>query len=911
MTNPFWSLPKSRVIHQLDTDEVRGLTSVDVRKRLARYGQNRLVGKSGPSSIEIYFRQFKSPLLYILLFAAAFSAFEREWSEVTVIMAVVVLNSLIGFFQERKAEKTMASLRKILSPKAKVLRAGQVQKIDVTQLVPGDIIMVEAGDRVPADARIISCQGLRVNQAALTGESVPAHKSDSVVSAETALIDRVNMLFMSTLVVTGKAKAVVVGSGMKTEIGAIAQEVSSVKELPENMQKQLNVLGRWLLIIAGVSAGVSFLIGAISGISGSEMLKVAITLMVSIIPEGLPIAVTVTLSVGLLRVYRKGAIIRKLAATETLGSTTVICVDKTGTLTEGKMMVERLFVGNEQIDVTGEGYQLSGNFSHDNKQIDPHKRPALQQLLQMASLATMSTISEKDLKNDHVAATTDPTETALAVVAAKAGYYAFAQEKKFPEVLEIPFEQELLYSTSVHDYGRNFRYLVKGAPEKILSLSTSLLGQTGRPAKLLRDTRSALEQFAHTQAAEGYRVTALGYVDYPKNTPVNSNQVKNLTFVGYIMMEDPIRHEVASAIEKARQAGIRVVMITGDHLLTAESIGKRLGLLKDNLIAVHADEISRKDYQTIGVVARATPTQKLKLIEQFQRSGAVVAMTGDGVNDAPALKKSDIGIAMGQAGTDVAVEASDMVLLKDSFYSIVEAVEQGRLIWENTKKVVFLLVSTSLADAGLIIGALMFSLPLPLVPVQILWLNLVTDGLTSMALTVEPEEKNLMRSRPRRISESFINRSVIIRMLLLSAVMVLVTVWIYQVSLPQGVEYARTVALTMMVFFQLANVFNSRSAEQSVFSMPFWSNRLLLVTVFASAIVHYMALKLPFLQNLLGTVELGFGSIMLLLALSLTIILVDELRKFILLTMRRWAIAELTGQEEYNKANGTEKRLTD
>lgn len=901
MTNNFWSRPLERVLHEYGTDPVRGLTSTEAKRRLQQHGPNQLKGNNGPSLLAIYLRQYKSPLLYILLFAAAFSAVQRDWEEVVVILLVVLINSMIGFLQERKAEQAMSRLRLILSPKARVIRNGTEQKIEAAQVVVGDIIKIEAGDRIPADARIIQSQGLRVNQAALTGESIPAHKKTGVVGAEVALIDRTNMLWMSTLVVTGQGVAVVTATGMRTELGTIAREVSEVKDLPENLQRQLLQLGRWLLVIAIIASGLSFVVGALSGISAAEMLKVAISLLVSVVPEGLPIAVTVTLSVGLLRVYRRGAVIRKLAATETLGSTTTICVDKTGTLTEGLMMVERVYTLGQEVEVTGDGYKLSGDFLVEKKRIDPHRAPALKALLQFASLATMSTINEKDLKKDEATALTDPTETALAVVAAKAGYYAFAQERTNPEVLDIPFDQELRYSTSVHEFGRNYRYIVKGAPEKILALSSSVVSAGGKVTRLLGATRSALEEYAHGLAAQGYRVTALGYVDYPKRVPVRASQVKNLTFVGYFAMTDPIRKEVAGAIEKAASAGIRVIMITGDHLLTAESIGKRLGLLRDGLKAVHADEIHRQDMSSIGVIARATPSQKLQMIERLQRRGQIVAMTGDGVNDAPALKKADIGIAMGRGGTDVAIETSDMVLVQDSFVSIVAAIEQGRIIWENLKKAVFLTVSTSLAAVALIIATLLYELPLPLIAVQILWLNLVTDGITAMALTVEPAERNVMKLPPRSPKERFIGTADLIRMLLLSVTMTIVAIAFYRFSLPYGVEYARSVTLTVMVFMQLANVFNSRSATQSIFSIPFFSNRLLLVMVLTSATVHLLALSNSLVGGLLGMTPLEPAALLVLAIASLVIILVDELRKFSLLLLQNWARVYTAAEERAAK----------
>lgn len=896
-----WSLPKERLLRELGTNPIRGLNQHEVRLSLSRHGPNRLTSHNGANNLKILLRQFQSPLLYILFFAAIFSGWEGSWSEVVVILLVAVLNGAIGFLQERKAEHTMASLRKILSPKARVIRDGIEEKIDADKVVIGDVIKVEAGDRVPADARIIESQGLRVNQASLTGESVPAHKKDTVIASSSALIDRTNMLYMSTLVVSGQATAAVSAIGMKTEIGSIAREVSEVKELPENLQQQLAKLGRTLVILAAVSSLVALLIGLTVGVELREMVKVAISLLVSIIPEGLPVAVTVILSVGLLRLSRRGAIVRKLTAAETLGSTTIICVDKTGTLTEGKMMVEKLYAGLQELEVTGDGYELSGRFKADNRYVDPHKLPAVKQLLQLASLATVSTITERDLRDDKAKELTDPTETSLSVVAAKAGYYAFSQEKDFPEVLEIPFDQELRYSASVHQFGKTHRYIVKGAAEKILSLSEYVIGAQGKATRLLTKSSAALEEYAHQQASQGFRLVALAYSDYPSSLPVKATQVKNLTFVGFFSIADPIRRDAGPSITKALKAGVQVMMITGDHLLTASSIGRKLGLVGPNKQAIHADELGRHDLAKIGVIARATPSQKLQIVERLQRQGQVVAMTGDGVNDAPALKKADIGIAMGRSGTDVAVEAAEMVLTSDSFGSIVEAIGEGRLIWENIKKAVFLLVSTCLADAALIIITLLLKLPLVLLPVQILWLNLVTDGLTAMALTTEPAEQNLMRNSPKR-SKQFIAAGDVFRMILLSAVMAICSVLVFRHYLPNSTAVAQTMVLTSMVFFQLFNLLNIRSSEQSIFKMPFLGNPLLLVVLITSAVVHLFALAFEPLRTLLGITQVGLGGIGLTILVASSIVVVDELRKLVIRLLKNWALKAVS-KGEYTKAN--------
>ncbi|MEX1051973.1 MAG: HAD-IC family P-type ATPase, partial [Patescibacteria group bacterium] len=881
------ALPKQRVLAQLHTNELHGLANAEAARRVRRHGSNELSRKNGPSQSEIWLRQLKSPLIYILMLADVFALVQREWTDATVISVVIVANAVIGYLQERKAENVMAKLRQILSPTAKVIREGVEQKMAARLVVPGDIIVLEAGDRVPADARILQCQNLRVNQATLTGESLPAHKREATVAPATALIDRVNMLYSTTLVISGQASAVVTGTGMGSEIGKITREVAEVREKPENLERQINRVARVVLAVTTMFLLLLFVVGLAYQLPPVELLKVLLSLLVSIVPEGLPVAITVTLSVGLLRIFRKHAIIRKLSAAETLGSATVVCVDKTGTITEGKLMVEKIFTGGVEYDVTGEGYRLSGDFFRDRQPVSIKKERGAGLLLQLVSLVTSSTINREDLKRDHARELTDPTETALAVVAAKGGWFAFEQERDFPEVAELPFDQELRFSGSIRRLDKRERRIIKGAPESVLGRSTKVLNG-GQERRLSAQTISLLEQRADGYASAGYRVVALAYGDVASGGQHSLKEMRNLTFVGFFAMTDPIRPDVTKTLELAHQAGVRIMMITGDHLKTAEAIARRAGIAKFGRI-VHADELGRQSLDSVSVIARSTPSQKLEIVERLQRQGHIVAMTGDGVNDAPALKKADIGLAMGRAGTDVAIEASDMVLLQDSFSSIIEAIKQGRLIWENLRKVVFFLISTSFAEIAVILIAVVLKLPLPLLAVQILWMNLVTDGVNSMALTVEPEEKELMKQRPRDPKEPILTKAMLGRMALLTAVMTVGTVGLYYYFLPHGVEYARTGALTAMVFFQLFNLFNSRSEYRSVFEMPLFRNKLLIGTALVSVLLQVAAVYTPVLSGLLKTEPIGAAAFALTVAVASSIVLVDELRKYTAKSALRWA----------------------
>ncbi len=680
VTESFWSQSKERVVSALRSNEQHGLSGQEARRRLVAHGYNELKKTDRPLPVKLLLRQFNSPFVYILLAASAISLYERQWTELGVILVVIVANSVIGFLEEYRAEQTIGKLRSILAPQARVVRESIEQKISARLLVPGDIIIVEAGDRVPADARVLEGRGLRVNQAPLTGESVPSHKRETVISPATALLDRDNMLYLATLVVSGRGVAIVTATGMGTELGSIAREVSRVKEAPSDLQNKLKKLGAALLWVAVALSLISFIVGRILGVPILEMFRTTLALLVSVVPEGLPIALTVTLSVGLTRMFRRHSLIRQLSATETLGSITTLCVDKTGTLTEGAMMVERIVLPGGEYTVTGRGFELTGSFFKAGDKVTATKVPQLDLILKLASLATMSSISKDDLLKNQAKQLTDPTETALSVVAAKAGYYAFEEERDYPELLEIPFDQELRFSASIHRFNNQHRVIVKGSPERLIALC-DFTAASGKKRRLLKDDRDKLTRQADSLAENGYRLVALTYADYPAGSGVGTDLIRHLTWVGFMALIDPIRPEGKQAIADALEAGVRTIMITGDHLLTATHIARKLGLDAQGEI-IHAQDLEHHDLSKISVIARATPRDKLLIIERLQRHGELVAMTGDGVNDAPALKKADIGVAMGRGGSDIAVEAAHMVLLNDNITGNVSAVRERRLIWE-------------------------------------------------------------------------------------------------------------------------------------------------------------------------------------------------------------------------------------
>jgi len=796
--------------------------------------------------------------VFILIFALIISIIssylkEGHFTDAYVIGAVIIINALLGFSQEYKAEKSMEALKKLATPKAKVIRNGLSTEIKASEIVPGDIILLEEGDRIPADARLIEIINLKVDESMLTGESIPVMKQTKEIRAKT-VADQKNMVFAGTIISYGRGKAVVTSTGFETEMGKIARMIGSEEKEITPLQKKLNHFGKILGLIVIVLTAFIFILGMFRpNFDMFDMMLTAIALAVSAVPEGMPAVVTITLAIGMRRLAKENALIRKLSAVETLGSTTVICADKTGTMTTNEMTVKNIFLNNRMIGVTGIGFEPKGEFIR----IDPYDKH-LQLFLRTALLCNNSVLRKVGEGWEVVG---DSTEAALVVMAAKGGLWKENIECK--KVLEIPFSSERKMMSVVYD---NEVY-VKGAPEKILVLSNYIY-ENNRIRKITKSDKERISTNIHKMAKGGLRVLGLAYkkVDGADRKDIE----KNLVFIGLAGMIDPPRKEVKDAIALCKYAGIKVVMITGDHKVTAEVVAKKVGLEARKIISgAELDRMSDDELlnliEDISIYARVSPEHKLRIIKAFKKKNHLVAMTGDGVNDAPALKDADIGVAMGIKGTDVAREASDMVLTDDNFSSIVKAVEEGRCIYDNIKKFVRFLLAANFDEIFVILIAISVGLPfLPLLPIHILWINLITDGLPALSLSMDPKEPDLMKRKPRSKDEHILSKMMIF-IITAGAVACLMTITVFSWELIAGanldMDYlrkkAQTMAFTTAIMFELFFIFNCRSEKHSILKTNPLSNRFLIMAVFISIVMQLLVIYLPPLQSLFGTVPLG------------------------------------------------------
>ncbi len=809
----FHTFSVKQSLKELKSSE-KGLNSHEAEQRLHNYGFNELKGKEGLHPIRIFFQQFSSPLVWILLVALVISIVLNEVVDAIVIGIIVVANAIMGFIQEYKAEKSIEALKKMASPKARVLRDGKEIKIESRLLVPGDIIFLETGDKVPADARLIEAHDLHVEEASLTGESSSVSKNINVLK-EVSLADRKNMVFSSTIISNGRAKAVVVHTGMTSEIGKIAKMIEESHEQLTPLQKKLRDLGKYLTIAVVAVAILVFGAGLFSGGNATEMFLVAIALAVAAIPEGLPAVITISLSIGVQRMIKKNALVRKLASVETLGSVDVICTDKTGTLTHNQMTVRKIWTNDKVYNITGAGYNPKGNFKVGKKLANPEE---LEQILKIGLLCNDAHFSGSNGNRELFG---DPTEAALIVSAEKAGLQVKEYKKR---VDEISFSSERKMMTTIHDDKTSY---TKGAADIIIERCDKIL-INGEVQRLDRNLKKKVLEQNESFAKEALRVLGFAY----KEKATKEDSENNMIFVGLQAMIDPPREEVKNSIAECHSAGIRVIMITGDHLTTAKAIAKELGIVGEAVTGEQLDNIKDLDKKIlrIGIFARVNPEHKLKIVKALKDKEHVVAMTGDGVNDAPALKKADIGISMGIAGTDVAKEASDMILTDDNFTSIVNAVEEGRGIFDNIRKFVNYLLSSNLGEISVILFASLFGLPLPLTAIQILWVNLVTDGLPATALSLDPHSKGIMGRPPRPARESILSkelRSDIIIYGVLMGVGCLVLFWLY---LGSGLMKAQTMAFTALVIFEVVRL----QVIRYEYKLGLFSNKLLIGAVILS-----------------------------------------------------------------------------
>jgi Ca2+-transporting ATPase len=869
-------------LRELNTSE-HGLASEEARTRLLRHGPNKLAEEERVSKLRILLHQFTSPLIYILLIAAAVTFLLREYIDSGVIITVVLLNAIIGFIQTYKAEESVRALKRLTVPRARVFRDGVEREINSEELVPGDIVVLTSGSRVPADLRLVHCLELKVDEAMLTGESLPAEKRPAALAEENLTPgDQRNMAFMGTLVVYGRARAVVTATGSGTVLGTIAREVRDAGTVKAPIQAKIEGFARAIGGIVLAAAAALFALGTLLGGSAETMFMIAVAAAVAAVPEGMPIVVTVAMAIGVARMARYNAIIRKLPAVETLGSTTVICSDKTGTLTKNEMTVTLVSDGSSVYEVTGIGYEPRCQVLRDGTPVGPDDRGQLAQVLRIGLLCNESDVYEEDggYKVDG-----DPTEAALIVSALKAGLRREEETEQYSQSALIPFESERGYMATLNRHDGKAFIFVKGGPERVLAMCAE--GSGGAPLD-----RDGIHQTASRFAGQGLRVLAFAWKQArPGATELTHRDVESgLVFAGLQGMMDPPRTEAIEAVRGCRQAGIRVVMITGDHAVTAGAVAKSLGIgkaeagvLSGRELEAMSDEDLYCAVNDVSVFARVAPQHKLRITQQLIKRGEIVAMTGDGVNDAPALKAAHIGIAMGKSGTDVAKEASDMVLADDNFASIFHAVREGRIMFDNLRKVVFFLIPTGVAAILSILCTMLMGLPIPYLPAQLLWINLVTNGLQDVALAFEPGEKGVLERPPRNPSEHILSRLLVERTVIVGLVISAGVVFTFTASLKDGasLEKARSVAMTTMVFFQFFQAWNSRSERLSVLRIPVAGNPFLLYSMLAAFAAQLAVLYAPALQWVFRTEPLVAVDWARIILAAFTVILVVEFDKWI------------------------------
>ncbi len=861
-----------------------GLSQSEALERAAKYGPNEIQAAHRVSPWEILFEQFKNVLILILLGATAISLFLGHGVESIVIAVIVLFAVILGFVQEYRAERAIEALRQMAAPTATVLRDGEEVKVPAREVVPGDVVILHTGDRIPADGRLIESINLQIEEAALTGESVPVEKhTDALQVEEMPVGDRKNMVYAGTAATYGRGRALVVATAMQTEFGKIAQLLQTVETGKTPLQQNLDKVGSVLARAAFVVVAIIVALGLFRGQPFIEMLIFGIALAVAVVPEALPAVVTISLAIGVQKMVKRNALIRRLPAVETLGSTSVICSDKTGTLTKDEMTVRKIYVAGQVFDVSGSGYAPVGQFSSNGGT----KAEPGSELKQMLSAATLAS-DVKLVKNGNNGSESDwdikgdPTEGALVVAAAKAGLKKEALDETYPRVQEIPFTSESKRMTTLHQMEKGMVAYTKGAPEIILENCDSILTGNG-VVKLDVPTRAQVLNTAQSFASNALRVLAIA----SKPDAVIESAQTGMTFLGLAGMIDPPRPEAKEAIAVCESAGIRVVMITGDHPMTAQAVASELGLLKNGRVVTGAelDNISDEDFkrevESIDVYARVSPAHKLRVVTALQANEHTVAMTGDGVNDAPALKKADIGIAMGITGTDVTKEAAAMTLTDDNFASIVAAVEEGRGVFGNIKKYLMYLLSSNIGEIGLMAGAALLGLPLPLTAVQILYVNLATDGLPALALAVDPAEKDLMKRKPRNSRTGIFTRPVVALMLAggIWSTVINLGLFIWAMNSGRGLEEAMTMTFVSLVLVQFFKAYNFRSDRHSVFNRPF-ENKWLNTAIIWEALLLLVIVYVPALHEPFNTFSLPLIDWAIIGALSLTISPVLEFVKW-------------------------------
>ncbi|MFA5942219.1 MAG: HAD-IC family P-type ATPase [Candidatus Paceibacterota bacterium] len=886
------------IFKTLHTNE-DGLSADEAARRLKEDGPNALPEAKADGVAIIFLRQFQSPLIYLLFAASATVFFMGEVADASIILAVLLFNSVVGAIQEGRAQNTLRALKRYVETTTTVVRGGMEISVPDTEVVRGDILILREGEKVSADARIIAANGLKADEAALTGESEPVSKvAETLVRGEQATSgtgsEQRNILFKGTSVVTGSGRVVAVAIGEDTVIGSIAKTVSAIDtEMP--LKADIRYLSRAIIVVVAAISVCLFLLGLMRGENIATIFATVVSLAVSVIPEGLPIVITLVLATGVWRMSKQNALVKKLQAVEALGQARVIAVDKTGTITKNELVIREVWTGGRVFGIKGVGYEPEGTVTLDGAVVDAANHPELLLVGKIAALGASARVffSENE-KRWRVSG--DPTEAAIRIFGEKVGFKKDDELRESPLVSELPFDYRLKYHAAAFSMAEGNLLVVSGAPEAVLARCTQIR-RGGENHALRYAGREDLEHLFAEMSDRGLRVVAIAMREKFSGA-LTYEAAHSLTFAAFFGMQDILRPEVADAMARAAAAGVRVVMITGDYELTARSIAREAGIWRDGddvLTGVAIDEMSDTELAervaTVSVFARVTPEHKLRIITAYKKRGEIVAMTGDGVNDAPSLVAADLGIAMGTIGTEVAKEAADIVLLDDNFGSIVSAIEEGRNIYKTIKKVILYLFSTSLGEVLVITGALLVGYPLPLLAVQIIWLNFVTDGFLTVALAMEPKEKGLLQGRFARPSKYFVDGPMIRRMILMALPMMFGTLFLFQRYAGTDIEKAWTISLTTLAIFQWFNAWNCRSEGASMFRRDFFSNKYLVVATAAVALLQVLAVYTPFFQRFLHTVPLDSAEWVVIIAMATSIIAVEEIRKFF---YRRRSVGILT-----------------
>lgn len=883
MATAWHALSPAEILEKLSSGEA-GLSHKEAAKRLAEYGPNALPEEKAPRLSRVFFSQFESPLIYVLLGAGTIVYAIGETTDAAIIFFVLLFNAVVGTIQEGRAEHTLRALRHFVETNATVLREGVEHIIPDREVVPGDTLILHEGEKIPADARVTLSENLTVDEASLTGESEPVHKTVEAIEGENlSSIDQRNMVFKGTTITSGLAHAVVVATGNATVIGGIAKKISAVDtEIP--LKANIRYLSRAIIAVVAVVSTALFAVGIASGHSAVEMFTTVVSLSVSVIPEGLPIVMTLVLATGVWRMGKRHALVKKLQAVEALGQARVIAVDKTGTITKNELVIRKVWIGGELFDVAGVGYEPSGAVEKEGVAIEPASRPSLLELGRAAALSASARLSySEEEKRWKIAG--DPTEAAMLVFGEKLGFRKDEVLRESALVAEMPFDYRLKYHATIHQAGKDTLLTVTGAPEAVLGLSRHL-ARDGKPVPLGKRERDELEAVFGTLSEQGLRVIAVA-VKSGVDGELGPHTVRDLIFLGFFGMQDALRSEVAPAMARAKAAGIRVVMITGDHVKTATAIAREAGIYAEGDEVLSGADIDllveaelAERLPRVAVFARVTPEHKLRIVSAYRKRGETIAMTGDGVNDAPSLVAADLGVAMGGIGTEVAKEAADIVLLNDDFGSIVSAVEEGRSIYKTIKKVILYLFSTSAGEVLVIAGALVLGYPLPLLAAQIIWLNFVTDGFLDVSLAMEPKEKGLLSERFERPKKYLLDARMIERMIVMAVPMMIGTLYLFSQYYETDMAKAWTISLTTLAVFQWFNAWNCRSETESLFAMNPFSNTYLIGATAIVIALQLVAVYAPLMNEFLHTVPLTLGEWFMILPVAASILVVEEIRKF-------------------------------